>query len=73
MRQQGWDLAAIDLGSLINDPTTHGGRAETNIRYTTALRALATIIGTFSSRRSLAVGEKRPVGAVGPPPQPAQR
>ncbi|MBX6312875.1 MAG: hypothetical protein IRY99_08165 [Isosphaeraceae bacterium] len=40
LRQQGWPLALIDLGSLINDPSTHGGPEETKIRHSVALKAL---------------------------------
>ena len=43
LRKQGWDLALIDLGSLINDPNTHGGPIETRIRYSYALKALDLI------------------------------
>jgi hypothetical protein len=43
LKAQGWKLAAIDLGSLINDPNTMGGPEETRIRYTFALKALETI------------------------------
>lgn len=41
--KQGWPLALIDLGSLINDPATHGGPVETKVRYTVALQALAQL------------------------------
>jgi hypothetical protein len=40
LREQGWPLVPIDLGSLINDPTSHGGPVETQVRFTTALQAL---------------------------------
>lgn len=40
LRAQGWPLALIDLGSLINDPTLNGGPEQTKIRYTIALQAL---------------------------------
>ncbi len=43
LRAQGWDMAAIDLGSLINDPNTAGGPEETRIRYSFALKALELI------------------------------
>ena len=42
LRAQGWPLALIDLGSLINDPNelVWGGPEETRIRYGIALKAL---------------------------------
>ncbi len=43
LRKQGWNLALVDLGSLINDPNLHGGPVETRIRYTYALKALDLI------------------------------
>jgi hypothetical protein len=45
LRAQGWPLALIDLGSLINDPndTVWGGPEETRIRYGIALKALETL------------------------------
>jgi hypothetical protein len=43
LRAQGWPLALLDLGSLINDPNTAGGPEETRIRYSIALRGLETM------------------------------
>ena len=43
LRDQGWNVTLIDLGSLINDPNTHGGPIETRIRYSYALKALDLI------------------------------
>ncbi len=40
LEKQGWKLAKLDLGSLINDPNTNGGPQETRIRYTYGLKAL---------------------------------
>lgn len=40
LRAQGWPVELVDLGSLINDPNTHGGPQETKIRFTYALKAL---------------------------------
>jgi nitrate/TMAO reductase-like tetraheme cytochrome c subunit len=61
LRKQGWSLALLDLGSLINDPNTHGGPEETKVRYTFALKALAMLgYGAFAlspSDLQLGVGE----------------
>lgn len=45
LRAQGWPLALIDLGGLINDPNepVWGGPEETRIRYGVALKALETM------------------------------
>jgi hypothetical protein len=43
LRAQGWPLALIDLGSLINDPNTAGGPVETRLRYSVALKGLEAI------------------------------
>jgi hypothetical protein len=45
LRKQGWKLALIDLGSLINDPNARlrGGPEETKVKFDYALKALALI------------------------------
>lgn len=61
LKKQGWKLAMIDLGSLINDPNTHGGPIETRIRYTYALKALEIMgynaLGLSPTDLKLGIGE----------------
>jgi hypothetical protein len=45
LRKQGWQIALVDLGSLINDPNarTHGGPEETKLKLAYSLKALGMI------------------------------
>jgi hypothetical protein len=61
LKAQGWSLACIDLGSLSNEPHTHGGPVETKVRFSYALKALAMMdydaVALSASDLKLGVGE----------------
>jgi hypothetical protein len=67
LREQGWPLALVDLGSLINNPTEHGGEAETKIRYTIALKALEMLKydALAFSASDLRIGVDEVAGQIG--------
>jgi hypothetical protein len=61
LKAQGWQLVRIDLGSLINDPNTHGGPEETKARFEYALKALEMMdydaVALSASDLKIGVGE----------------